>query len=86
MIENRQHRVWLMVAAIAIVAALVLMLIPHGHAGNPTAWLAILPVVFIGLITPLNLSSPLAAFDLARAPEVPAFRPSFQRPPPIRLT
>ncbi|HEX3942207.1 MAG TPA: hypothetical protein VHX11_12045 [Acidobacteriaceae bacterium] len=79
----RQRRGWLLVAAIAIGAALLLLLVPHAHSG--AAWLAVLPVLFAGVISPLSLLSPLAYVYLGRAPESP-FRPfSFQRPPPIRL-
>jgi uncharacterized membrane protein len=84
MIERRYQRVWIVIAAIAIVAALVLMLVPQGHSGDG-AWLAVLPVLFIGVIAPLRLLAFLERFDAGRAHDAPAFEPSFQRPPPFRL-
>jgi len=84
LIENRHQRAWLLIAAIAIAAALVLMLVPHAHAGNETVWLAILPVLFVGLISPLSVSPVPASFELCRASDAPALQPSFQRPPPFR--
>jgi uncharacterized membrane protein len=83
----RQRRAWLLIAAIAIGAALLLLLVPHGHSGNAAAWLAILPALYVvGVISPLSLLSPLAYIYLGRVPDAP-FRPSlFQRPPPsVRL-
>lgn len=47
--KDRNQRAWLRIAAVAISVALVLMLTPQGHAGNRAAWLAILPVLFVGL-------------------------------------
>jgi hypothetical protein len=83
-VENRHRRAWLLVAAIAIAAALVLMLVPHAHAGNQAEWLAILPVVFVGVISLLCVSPVPACFELRRASDAPALQPSFQRPPPFR--
>lgn len=82
----RQRRAWLLVAAIAIGAALLLLLAPHAHSGSSTAWLAILPALYVvEAISPLSLLSPLAYLYVGRVPDAP-FRPSsFQRPPPIRL-
>jgi hypothetical protein len=85
MAEIRQRRVDLLIAAIAIVAVLLLLLAPHGHAGNSAAWLILLPVFFIGLMLPL---APLwRAADLVShdASESAFERSSFQRPPPLRL-
>ncbi|MGD0902916.1 MAG: hypothetical protein ABR924_08230 [Terracidiphilus sp.] len=61
MIQNRQRRGWLLIAAIAIGIALLFMLIPHGHEGGSPDWLAILPILFVGVISPLSLLPPLAA-------------------------
>ncbi|MGA9062549.1 MAG: hypothetical protein WB341_12890 [Terracidiphilus sp.] len=85
MIENRYQRTWVVVAAIAIVAALVLMLIPQAHSAGSAAWIAILPVLFFGVIAPLRLLAFLERFDLGRAMDAPAFGLAFQRPPPIWL-
>jgi hypothetical protein len=83
--EQRRQRVWFWVAAIAIVAALVLMLVPQAQSGHAVHWLAILPVLFIGLIAPQTLVARLAIRDLVRTPDAPALRANFQRPPPFRI-
>jgi hypothetical protein len=83
--RNWQSRRWLLIAAVAIVAAIVLLVIPHGHSGNGAAWLAILPLLFVGVISPLSLLSPLACIYLGRTPEAPALPFSFQRRPPFAL-
>ena len=72
-----------MVAAIAIVAALVLLLMTISHSGDSAAWLAILPILFIGVISPLSLLSPMAYLFLGRTPDAPVLPTSFQRPPPL---
>lgn len=84
MIHLRHRRAWLLIAAIAIGAALALMLVPHAHAGDNGAWLAILPLLFVGVISPLSLLSPLAFVYVGRTPDAPALPASFQRPPPFR--
>ena len=83
--ENLHRRRWGLVAVIAIMAALALMLIPHGHAGDAGAWLAILPLQFVGVISPLSLLSPLAYVYLGRTPDAPALPARFQRPPPFAI-
>ena len=46
---------WILVAAIAIMAVLVLALAPQVHSTASTGWLPVLPLVlFIGVITPLQ--------------------------------
>ncbi len=84
MIQNRQQRRWLLIAAIAIGIALVCMLVPHGHSGGADL-LAILPLLFVGLISPLSLLAPLAFEYIGRAPDAPALPALFQRPPPFAL-
>jgi hypothetical protein len=84
MIQNRQRRGWILIAAIAIGIALVCLLIPHGHSGNAD-WLAVLPLLFVGVISPLSLFAPLACVYAGRAPDAPALPSRFQRPPPFRL-
>ena len=46
------------------------------------SWLAILPVFFIGLITPLALQSAPSTPSLGCGPAEPLLPVSFQRPPP----
>jgi hypothetical protein len=85
MIQNRQRRGWPLIAAIAIGIALLCLLVPHGHAGDGADWLAILPLVFVGFISPLSLFAPLAYEYVGRVPDAPVLPASFQRPPPFRL-
>jgi hypothetical protein len=84
MMQNRQRRGWVLLAAIAIGIALVCLLIPHEHSGSAD-WLAILPLLFAGVISPLSLLAPLADEYVGRAPAAPALPSRFQRPPPFRL-
>lgn len=85
MIRGEHRRIWLLVAAIAIGVALVFLLISPTHSQGAAAWLAILPVFFVGVISPLSLLSPMAYMYLGRTPEAPVLPTSFQRPPPLRL-
>jgi hypothetical protein len=84
MIQTRHRRTWLLIAALAIGFALVCMLIPHGPSGNAD-WLAILPLLFVGVISPLSLFAPLADAYVGRKPDAPALPTLFQRPPPFAL-
>jgi hypothetical protein len=84
MMQNRQRRGWVLLAAIAIGFVLLCLLIPHGHSGSAD-WLAILPLLFAGVISPLSLLAPLASEYIGRAPAPPALPSRFQRPPPFRL-
>ena len=56
-----------------------------GHGVDSGAWEAILPVLFIGLVAPLNLVSYRSVLSLGRVPSAPALPFSFQRPPPSLL-
>ena len=85
MIRDRQRRMCLLIAAIAIGIALVCLLIPHSQSGDGADWLAILPLVFVGFISPLSLLAPLAYEYVGRVPDAPVLPASFQRPPPFRL-
>jgi hypothetical protein len=86
MTQGWNRRGWALVAAIAILAALALLLVPHGNSGDAGAWLALLPILlFVGVISPLSLLSPMAYIYLGRTPDAPVLPASFQRPPPILL-
>jgi hypothetical protein len=85
MIQNRHRRGLVLIAAIAVGVALVLLMAPHTHSGDAGAWLAILPLLFVGVISPLSLLSPMAFVYLGRTPDAPALPTLFQRPPPLRL-
>lgn len=83
MFQNRHRRTWFLIAAIAIGVALILMLVPHTQGADNGAWLAILPLLFLGIISPLSLLSPLAFEYASRVPDAPVVPASFQRPPPF---
>ncbi len=85
MTEDRQRRGLALIAAIAIAIALVFLLVPHTHSGDAGAWLAILPIFFAGVVSPLSLLSPLAFVYAGRTPDAPSLTASFQRPPPFIL-
>jgi len=85
MIQLQHRRTWLLVAFIAIGVALLLLLIPHGHQSGQDQWLAILPLLFVGLISPLSLLSPLTWLYIAPESDAPVLPASFQRPPPFSL-
>ena len=46
------------------------------------AWIAMLPVLFIGLVSPLVLASVASIHCLGRPPATPLLSALFQRPPP----
>ena len=83
MIESQQRQGWLLIATLAIGIALVLLLVPHTHSGDGVDWLAILPIFFVGMISPLSLFPTLAYAYNGRTPDAPSLPARFQRPPPI---
>lgn len=85
MIQSRHRRAFLLIAVIAIGIALLMMLAPQTHGADNGAWLAVLPILFVGLISPLNLLSSVALLCLGSAPSSPVLPSSFQRPPPFQL-
>lgn len=81
-----QRRVWFSVAVVAILFTFIALLVPHtGNSPNQSAWQAILPVVFVGLIATFSLLPLLVALSVAHLPAAPALASSFQRPPPFRI-
>lgn len=83
--HRQQKRVWLWIATIAIALALLLMLVPHGHANHSAAWLAVLPLLFLGFL-PLPRRQPRAVCTYSRrAPDALVLPTRFQRPPPSHL-
>ncbi|MGB8260551.1 MAG: hypothetical protein WCE75_09375 [Terracidiphilus sp.] len=83
--QYRQKRGWILIAAIAIGIALLCLLAASTHSGSGAAWLAIVPLLFAGVISPRSLFAPLAFAYAGRTPDAPALPASFQRPPPFRL-
>jgi hypothetical protein len=63
---------------------LLLTLVPHGHSGSAADFVALLPLLFVGIISPLSLLAPLAYAYAGRVPQAPALASRFQRPPPFR--
>jgi ABC-type cobalamin transport system ATPase subunit len=55
------------------------------HGVDSGAWQSMLPVLFVGLIAPLNLVSPSSELCLDRTNSAPALPFRFQRPPPPAL-
>jgi hypothetical protein len=85
MTQDKQLRGWLRIAAIAIGVALLLLLTLHAYSGDSSGLVAILPLLFVGLISPLSLLSPLTCVYAGRTPDAPALPARFQRPPPFTL-
>ena len=83
MIHDRQRKGWLLVAAFAIGIALLLLVAAQGHSGDSSAWVAMLPLLLVAVISPLSLLSPLAYVYAGRTPDAPALPSRFQRPPPF---
>ena len=52
------------------------------HQAAPGAWTAVLPVLFVGLVSPLSLVLPTSLLSLGRRLPAPALPSLFQRPPP----
>lgn len=87
MIQDRQRRRdWVLIAAIAIGVALALLLALNAHSGDAGALVAILPLLFVGIISPLTLFAPLELVYAGRTPDAPLLPASFQRPPPFART
>ena len=83
MMVRQQKRGFLLIALLAIGIALVLLLALHGSSGSPDL-AAILPLLFVGVISPLCFFAPLANNYVGRVPQAPALAVAYQRPPPSR--
>lgn len=55
------------------------------HDGGASFWLELLPVLFVGLLSPLSLLSARSLLSLGQAFPAPAISALFQRPPPAQL-
>jgi hypothetical protein len=85
MTAPRQNRGWLTIAIIAIAVSLLLVMALHAQSADHADFIAILPLLFVGIISPLSLLSPLSWVYPGRTPDAPALPASFQRPPPFRF-
>ena len=83
--QRPQIRGWLLIALIAIAIAVLSLVALHAQSADHGALVAILPLLFVGIISPLSLLSPLAFFYLGRTPDAPSLPSAFQRPPPFQL-
>jgi len=55
------------------------------HSSGNSFWAAVLPVFFVGLISPLKLLLPNLTASAGRAHDAPSMASLFQRPPPQLL-
>ena len=85
MSQSRNQRRFLIIAAIAIGVALLLMLLPHTHAGINAPFLFLLAILFIGVLPSPCVLSRIDYMRLGYTPNGPALPTSFQRPPPDRV-
>jgi hypothetical protein len=85
MAQNWHPRGWILVAALAIGIALLLLLAPYGHGDHASDWAAILPLLFVGVISPLMLLPREDSLYASRTPDAPVMPSRFQRPPPFLL-
>jgi hypothetical protein len=58
--------------------------ISHSNSGA-SFWLELLPVLFVGLVSPLSLLSTQSLLSVGRAYPAPPLTALFQRPPPAQL-
>jgi len=80
--SQRQYGI-LLLAVIAIAAALLCLLALHSPSGHSTDLVAILPLLFVAVISPLSLLPRMAFVYASRVPAAPALPVRFQRPPPL---
>jgi hypothetical protein len=81
--QDRYRRGLILVAFLAIGMALLCLLIPHAQSSHIADWLAILPILFAGVISLLSLLTKSAHEYSGRALDAPALPTLFQRPPPF---
>lgn len=81
--SRRIEHGWILIAYMAIGFALLLMLVPHGNSGGPD-FAAILPLLLVGILSPLSLLGLMVFTYAGRVPQAPVLAPYFQRPPPFR--
>jgi heme/copper-type cytochrome/quinol oxidase subunit 4 len=79
--SQRQNGI-LLLAVIAIAAALLCLLALHSSSGQGADFAAILPLLFVAVISPLSLLPRMTYVYASRVPAAPALPVWFQRPPP----
>jgi hypothetical protein len=82
--QFRQQRAWFWIAAIAVLASIILLMVLHADSAHAGDLLAILPLLFVGFISPLTFFVSVAHRELGYIPDAPKLPSTFQRPPPIR--
>ena len=80
-----QRRGVVLIAVIAIGIALVCLLAAGAQGGHGSELVAILPLLLVGLISPLGLLEPVTCVCLGRTADGPILPVRFQRPPPVSL-
>jgi hypothetical protein len=81
----RNRRGLLLIAFIAICAAVLLLMMPQGHANHTAPWLAFLPVFFVGLLAEFRIGRPIVGLQRVRITAAPCGLSRFKRPPPTLL-
>lgn len=82
---RRQGRGVSLIAVLAIGVALVCLLAAQGQVGHGADLAAILPLLVVGMISPLLLLGRLEFAYVGPAPETPVMPARFERPPPSLL-
>ena len=85
-LQKSQKTGWLLLAVLAIAVALLCLVALHAQSGDGAHWAAILPLLFVGLISPLSLLGRVSFHYNSRTPDAPLLTVSFQRPPPQSLS
>jgi hypothetical protein len=81
--RSQRQSGFLLLAVIAIAAALLCLLAPHSASSHGPDCVAILPLLFVGIISPLSLLPRMAFVYVSRVPAAPALPIRSQRPPPF---
>ncbi len=84
----RKQRAWVRIAVVAIACAILLSLTmavaAYGVTGHAADFAAILPLLLVGILSPLSLLGPLVFVHGGHVPQAPQLASSFQRPPPFQ--
>jgi hypothetical protein len=77
-----EGRAWFWIGALALLIAVAFLLIPHSGSAHATDWLAILPICFVGVISPLCVLGAETCPGNGIIPNAPPLPALFQRPLP----